>query len=436
MTIHRKPWQPQARGPLHGVRILDLSRVAAGNMLTLQLADFGADVLKLEPPSGDTLRGMKIEGAETYWRVYARNKKSVCVDFRKPETIDLIKRLAADADALIENFRPGTLEDMGLGPDVLLGIRPGLVIVRISGWGHTGRYRHKPGFGTLAEGYSGFAAISGFADREPLLPAIFLADMTTGLYGAYSVMVGLWNVRINGGQGQVIELSLFDSMLSILGPLAANYRITGQVKPRTGSRSTTNSPRNVYRTADDRWMCLSASTQATASRLFTAIGRADMNADPRFDTNAARLKNVLEVDRIVGEFIGARTLADNLEFFDREQITVGPVYDASQLAVDPYVIERESLIELDDPEHGPLPMHNVVPRMSATPGRMRMPAPAVGEHTRDVLEPLLGEDLYRRLVSEGVIVEGRARSAPAPTAPPETEPPGARPPATNRPLEP
>jgi crotonobetainyl-CoA:carnitine CoA-transferase CaiB-like acyl-CoA transferase len=405
MKMHSLPWQPEARGPLHGLRILDLSRVAAGNMLTLQLADFGAEVLKVEPPGGDTLRGMKVEGAETYWKVYARNKKSVCVDFRRPESIELLKRLAADADALIENFRPGTLEDMGLGPDVLLGINPGLVVVRISGWGHTGRYRHKPGFGTLAEGYSGFAAISGFADREPLLPAIFLGDMTTGLYGAYAVMVGLWNVRINGGTGQVIELSLFDAMLSILGPQAANFKLTGQVKPRTGSRSTTNSPRNVYRTADERWMCLSASTQATASRLFVAIGRADMNADPRFLSNALRLKNVQEVDRIVGGFIGARTLAENLEFFDREQITVGPVYDASQLAADPYVIERESLVELEDPEHGPLPMHNVVPRMSDTPGRMRMPAPAVGEHTRDVLQPLLGEALYRRLVSEGVIVE-------------------------------
>jgi crotonobetainyl-CoA:carnitine CoA-transferase CaiB-like acyl-CoA transferase len=414
MKMHTKAWQPGARGPLHGVRILDLSRVAAGNMLTLQLADFGADVLKLEPPSGDTLRGMKVEGAETYWKVYARNKKSVCVDFRRPETIDLVKRLAADADALIENFRPGTLEDMGLGPDVLLKINPGLVVVRISGWGHTGRYRHKPGFGTLAEGYSGFAAISGFADREPLLPAIFLGDMTTGLYGAYAVMVGLWNVRINAGKGQVIELSLFDSMLSILGPQAANFKLTGKVKPRTGSRSTTNAPRNVYKTSDDRWMCLSASTQATASRLFVAIGRPDMNDDPRFRTNALRLQNVLEVDRIVGEFIGARTLAENLECFDRAEITVGPVYDASQLAADPYVIERESLVELEDPDHGPLPMHNVVPRMSDTPGHLRMPAPAVGEHTRDVLQPLLGADLYDRLVSEGVIVEGVRRGHAGP----------------------
>jgi len=406
MQIHKKPWKPSARGPLNGVRILDLSRVAAGNMLTLQLADFGADVIKFEPLSGDTLRGMKADGVETYWKVYARNKKSVCVDFRRGETIELIKQLVTDADALIENFRPGALEKMGLGPDVLLAINPKLVITRISGWGHTGPYKHKPGFGTLAEGYSGFAAISGFADSEPLLPAIFLADMTTGLYGAYAVMVALWNVRVNQGAGQVVELSLFDSMLSILGPQAANYKLTGKLKPRTGSRSTTNSPRNVYKTADDRWMALSCSTQATASRLFKSIGRDDMNQDPRFLSNDVRLKNVVEVDRIVGEFIRNKTLADNLAFFDREEITVGPVYDAGQLAVDPYVIEHEALVEVEDPQVGPLPMHNVVPRMSATPGMMRQPAPAIGEHTREVLEPLLGSDLYHRLVQEGILKEG------------------------------
>ena len=411
MEIHKKQWNPQARGPLSGVRIIDLSRVVAGNMLTLQLADFGADVIKLEPITGDTLRGMKIQDASTYWKVYSRNKKSVCVDFHRAETIELIKQLVVDADAVIETFRPGVLEKMGLGPDVLLGINPSLVLARISGWGHNGAYRHKPGFGTLAEGYSGYAAISGFADREPVLPAIFLGDMTTGLYGAYAVMVALWNVKVNGGAGQVIEVSLFDSTLSILGPQAANFKLTGKVKPRTGSRSTTNTPRNVYKTADEKWICLSASTQSMAARLFTAIGRDDMNHDPRFATNDVRLVNVIEVERIVGDFVAQKTLQENLEFFDRDAITVGPVYDAAQLSKDPYVIEGESLVELEDPELGYMPMHNVVPRLSATPGAMRMHAPAIGEHTKEVLEPMLGPAAYDRLVSQGIIVEAGQRSA-------------------------
>jgi formyl-CoA transferase len=409
MTLRQKAWQPEGKGPLAGVRIIDLSRVAAGNMLTLQLADFGADVIKFEPPSGDTLRGMKIEGVETYWKVYARNKRSVALDFRRPESIELIRQLVADADALLENFRPGVMEDMGLSPETLHQINPRLVIGRISGWGHDGPYRHKPGFGTLAEGYSGFASISGFGDREPLLPAIFLADMTTGLHGAYAVMVALWNVRVNGGAGQVIELSLLDSMLSILGPLPANYKLTGKIKPRTGSRSTTNCPRNVYQTLDGKWMALSASTQRTAERLFRVIGREDMIADPRFESNSARLKNVEEVDRVVGEFIRRRNLADNLEFFDREEITVGPVYDASDLAIDPYISEREALAEYQDPEVGFIPMHAVTARMSATPGVMRRPAPAVGEHTREVIEPLIGSEAYRALLESGALVESRPK---------------------------
>jgi formyl-CoA transferase len=383
-------------------------------MLTLQLADFGADVIKLEPVTGDTLRGMKIEGASTYWKVYARNKKSVAVDFRHDETIELIKQLVEQADAVIENFRPGVLEKMGLGPDVLLAIKPSLVIVRISGWGHSGPYKHKPGFGTLAEGYSGFAAISGFGDREPVLPAIFLGDMTTGLYGAYAVMVALWNVKVNSGAGQVVELSLFDSTLSILGPQAANFKLSGKVKPRTGSRSTTNSPRNVYKTADDKWICLSASTQSTAARLFTVIGRDDMNRDPRFNSNDVRLVNVLEVDRVIGEFILSKTLQENMDLFDREAITVGPVYDAAQLSIDPYVIERESLVELEDPELGFLPMHNVVPRLSVTPGLMRMHAPDIGEHTKEVLEPLIGTVAYDKLVSQSIVKQAKKRDASLP----------------------
>ena len=412
-TLHKKEYTPQARGPLNGVRVIDLSRLVAGNMLTLQLADFGADVIKIEPLKGDTLRAFRVSGIETFWKAYARNKKSVCLDLRRGESIELVRQLAANADVLVESFRPGVLEQMGLGPDLLLEVNPRLVIARISGWGQTGPYKHKPGFGTLVEGYSGFAAMNGFADREPVLPPMFLGDMATGLYGASAVMMALWNVRVNQGEGQVVDLSLFEPTLSILGPHAANFKLTGTVKNRTGSRSSTTAPRNAYQTADQQWLCLSTSTQTMAERLFVAIGRADMNSDVRFRSNAARLANVEEVEQVVREFIGRHTLDENLALFDAAGVTIGPIRDASQLVHDPYVAERESLVEVEDEELGLMPVHNIVPRLVGTPGSFRMAAPLMGEHSADVLQPLLDPEVYRSLVSEGVIVEAAVATKPA-----------------------
>jgi formyl-CoA transferase len=403
--LHKKEYTPQARGPLHGVRVVDLSRLVAGNMLTLQLADFGADVIKIEPLKGDTLRAFRVKGIETFWKVYARNKKSVCLDLRRAESIELVSQLAADADVLVESFRPGVMEEMGLSPELLLQQNPRLVIARISGWGQTGPYKHKPGFGTLVEGYSGFAAMNGFADREPVLPPMFLGDMATGLYGASAVMMALWNVRVNQGEGQVVDLSLFEPTLSILGPHAANFKLTGTVKERTGSRSSTTAPRNAYQTMDKKWLCLSTSTQTMAERLFTAIGRADMNGDTRFSTNAARLANVEEVERVVRDFIAQKTLDESLALFDQAGVTIGPICDASQLVNDRYVIERESMVEVEDDEIGLMPVHNIVPRLGGTPGSFRMSAPAMGQHSADVLTPLLGPSAYQRLVKDGVIVE-------------------------------
>lgn len=403
--LHKKNYTPSACGPLTGVRIIDLSRLVAGNMMTLQLADFGADVIKVEPVTGDTLRAFRCAGIETFWKVYARNKKSICLDFRRSEAIALIRNLCETADVLVESFRPGVLEEMGLAPEHLLEINPALVVARISGWGQTGPYRARPGFGTLVEGYTGFAAMNGFADREPVLPPMFLGDMTAGLYGASAVMTALWNVRVNGGQGQVVDLSLFEPTLSILGPHVANYRLTGQVKERTGSRSSTTAPRNVYRTADGKWLCMSTSTQTMAERMFVAIGRPEMNEDDRYKTNVSRLKHVEEVDRVVGEFIGARSLEENLGLFGKAGVTVGPVYDASQLDSDAYVAERECVVSLEDEEIGQMPMHNIVPRLSGTPGAFRMPAPRKGEHNREILSAALGEPAYQMLVDAGVVIE-------------------------------
>lgn len=403
--LHPQSHHPSAVGPLHGVRVVDLSRLVAGNMLTLQLADFGAEVIKIEPPEGDSLRNFRAEGFDTWWKTYARNKLSIGLDLRRAEAIAIVKRLVEGAQVLVESFRPGVLEAMGLAPEVLLALNPKLVICRVSGWGQTGRYRRRPGFGTLVEGYSGFADMNGFADREPVLPPIFLGDMTTGLYGASAVMMALWQARVNDGAGQVIDLSLFEPMLSILGPQAANFRFTGQVKPRTGSRSSTTAPRNAYRSSDGRWLCVSTSTQAMAERLFTAMGRDDMNRDPRFATVRARLKNVEELDRIVGDFIRGRTQAENLAFFEAADITVGPIFDAGQLLQDEYVVERECLVDVEDEDLGRIPMHNITPRLQGTPGAFRHPAPRLGQHSRELLVPLIGRAAFERQRADAVILE-------------------------------
>src|SRR5262245_3392103 len=410
-TLARKPsrkaFTPEARGPLNGVRVVDLSRLVAGNILTLQLADFGAEVIKIEPPEGDTLRSWKVKGVDTAWKVYSRNKKSVALDLRSDGGRALVRQLARSAAIVVESFRPGVMEDMGLSPAELHTLNPKLVIVRISGWGQEGRYRHKPGFGTLIEGYSGFASMNGFADREPVLPPMYLADAMAALYGYGAVMVALREVELNGGKGQTLDLPLFDPLFSVLGPQAANYKLTGEVKVRTGSRSTNAAPRNVYETKDGHWVCLSASTQGMAERVLIKIGRPELVKDPRFATNIERVKHGAELDRIIGGFIAERDLEANLKFFDEAGVTIGPVYDISQIVQDDYVLEREALIEIPDEEMTTLPTHPVVPRLSGTPGALRSPAPRIGEHNEALLKPLLGEAEYDKLCQAGTISQGK-----------------------------
>ncbi|WP_043362863.1 CaiB/BaiF CoA-transferase family protein [Belnapia sp. F-4-1] len=407
MTPHRHDFDPAATGALHGLRVLDLSRLVAGNVLTKVLADHGAEVVKLEPPEGDTLRAWRIKGVSTTWKTLSRNKLSVCLALRDPRAIEVVKRLVRDASMLVESFRPGVLEAMGLAPEVLLAINPRLVIVRISGWGQDGPYRHKPGFGTLVEGYAGFAAVNGFADREPVLPPMYMADGYAGLYGAATAMIALRHAEATG-QGQVIDLTLFDPIHVMMEPQHANWQLTRELKPRTGSRSTNAVPRNAYQTKDGGWVCLSASTQGMTEKLLRSIGRTELIDDPRFRTNADRVRHGEELDAIIGAYIAERSLAEALAHFDAAGVTIGPIMDAEMLAEDPYVIEREAVIAVPDEEmpEGWLPMHGMVPRLSATPGILARPAPRLGEHNDAVLGPMLGEDEVARLREAGVLREG------------------------------
>jgi formyl-CoA transferase len=405
----KRDYTPQARGALRGVRVLDLSRLVAGNTLTQVLADFGAEVIKVEPPAGDTLRAWQTNGVPVTWKLYARSKKSLCLELRRPEACALLLDLVPSAAIFIESFRPGTLEKMNLAPEVLFARNPKLVVLRISGWGQDGPYRRRPGFGTLIEGMSGFASMNGFADREPVLPPMYLADSVAGLYGASAAMIALREVETSGGKGQVIDLPLLEPLFNIMGPQAAVLRLTGKVKPRTGNRSTNTAPRNAYRTKDEHWVCLSASIQKMAERLFRAIGRPELIEDPRYATNAGRVRHAEELDAIIGAFIAERTQAENVAYFEREEVTIGPIYDIAQIVQDPHVIERELIADYPDPDMGAFPMHHVVPRLSGTPGAIRAPAPELGEHNRALLAEVgVDEAAYAKLLAAGVACEGGA----------------------------
>jgi len=399
------PFRPEAACPLEGVVVLDLSRLVAGNMISLQLADFGAEVIKVEEPGrGDPLRDWRVEGHSLFWKAYARNKLSLTLNLRTPAGMELLFKLIERAQVLIENYRPGTLERMGLAPAVLAERNPRLIIVRVSGWGQTGPYADKPGFGTLVEGLSGFAAKTGFADREPVLPPTALADMIAGLYGAYATLIALREIERKGGKGQVIDLSLLEAMHSVVGADAAAFKAFGKIPRRQGSRSNITSPRNVYRTRDGRWLSISGSMQSMAERLYAAVGAPEMTKDPRFANNSARLANNDAAEQPIREFIAARDLAECLAIFANAEVTAAPVYDIDQFVADRHVKERQIIVDVPDREIGKLTMHNVVPRLAATPGALRRPAPELGEHTAEILADV-GVDAAElaRLRAEGVV---------------------------------
>jgi crotonobetainyl-CoA:carnitine CoA-transferase CaiB-like acyl-CoA transferase len=402
-----RQFDPDARGALDGLRVVDLSRLVAGNMLTKVLADHGADVVKVEPPAGDSLRAWKVKGVETSWKTWCRNKRSVCLDLRAGDGVDVVRKLAARAAIFVESFRPGVIEEMGLSPEALLAANPRLVVVRVSGWGQTGPYRHKPGFGTLVEGYAGFAAINGFGDREPVLPPMFMADAYAGLYGASATMIALRHAEA-AGEGQVVDLSLFEPIFAVLEPQMANWRLMGAPKPRTGSRSTNTAPRNAYRTKDGGWVGLSTSTQAVFVRLMHSIGRPELADDPRFRSNPDRLANIEAIDGVIRDAVATLTMAEALQKFDRDGVTIGPIMDVRDLDADHYVAAREALIEVPDAEmpDGVLPMHGEVPRLSRTPGVLRRPAPKLGQDNEAVLGPLLGTTEFARLRDARVILGG------------------------------
>jgi len=383
-----KKFDPAHDGPLKDVRVLDLSRLVAGNMLSLFLADFGADVIKIEREGkGDDLRNWREADEAIYWKVYGRNKRSVVLDLKSEDGLQALKRLVRHSQILVENFVPGGLEKMGLAPELLMEINPKLVIVRVSGWGQTGPYKNRPGFGTLVEAMSGFAYLNGYADRPPVLPPLALADMIAGVYGAAGVLTAL-RVAEREGKGQVVDLSLFEPIFSFISSEALKYQLVGEPTLRSGNQSSHTAPRNVYECSDGKYVAMSGSMQSMAMRILDTIGRPELKTDERFHDNDARVKNKDELDEIIGSFIAQRTQEENLSIFEEASVTVGPVCSVADLMEHPYVTGREAMVSLEDADLGHISTHNIIPRLSSTPGGFRRPAPTLGEHTEEVLQEL------------------------------------------------
>ena len=375
--------------PLENIKILDLSRLAAGNMVSHMFADFGADVVKVEKPGkGDDLRNWKINGISHWWAVYSRNKRSISIDLKKDEGLALLKELVKSADVFIENFVPGTLEKWGIGPKQLNELNKKLIILRISGWGQTGIFKNAPGFGSLVEGMSGFAAMTGEEKQAPLLPPLALADMVAGLTGFGAILMAILASKKNNIGGQVIDLSLFEPFFSILGPWAASYKISGKVPARIGNRSNVAAPRGIYKTKDNKYVSLSASMQSMWEKLALTIGSSDLIKDPRFLTNSDRLNNQDDLDKPISKFIKKYNREEVLHIFSKEGITVGPVLDISEIIEHPYINDREVLVDHYNKEYGNILMHQAFPRLSKTPGKVRHSAPLLGGDTDNVLKEI------------------------------------------------
>ena len=383
-----------ASSALAKLRILDLTRVRAGPTCVKQFADFGADVIKFERPGlGDELRrwGNAKNGVGLYFKVVNRGKKSVTVDLHTPTGVEILKRLVKDADVVLENYRTGTLKKWGIDYDVLSKINPGLVMLKISGFGQTGPNAHKPGFGTLAEALTGYAHITGEADGRPLLPGFGLGDASTGLMGAFQIMVALHERNANGGRGQTIDLALYETLYTLLGPQVVNYDQLGIVQQRAGSRLPFTAPRNTYQTRDSKWVAIAGSTQAVFERICKALDMPELSADPLFVNNQLRIKNVDALDVHVQTAVSRFDLTDLLARFERSDAAVAPVYDVAQTFADPHFIARENLVTVQDEElGGPVRMQNVVGKLSRTPGRIRRAGPKLGEHNREILIDRLG----------------------------------------------
>jgi crotonobetainyl-CoA:carnitine CoA-transferase CaiB-like acyl-CoA transferase len=392
--------------PLEGIRVVEAATLFAAPLAGMFLGDYGADVVKVEHPRRpDPARGHgpQKDGQGLWFKALARNKRLVTLDLSQPAGADVFLRLAERSDVVIENFRPGTLERWGVGPDELWARNERLVIARVTGFGQTGPYARRPGFGTLAEAMSGFAALNGEADGPPLLPPLALADGVAALATAFAIMVAL-RAREQTGRGQVVDTSLIEPLMTLVGPGVTAWELNGELQPRTGNRSSHNAPRNVYRTADDAWVAVSSSATSIAERVMRLVGRPDLAEQAWFATGGGRVDHVEELDAAVAEWIAARPRDEVLRAFEEAEAAIAPIYDARDVVADPHLAAIDALVSVHDAELGPVKMPNVISRLSDTPGEVRTTGGRHGADTEAVLAELgLAPDELERLRAEGVV---------------------------------
>jgi crotonobetainyl-CoA:carnitine CoA-transferase CaiB-like acyl-CoA transferase len=393
-------------GPLNGLRVLDVSTVYAAPICAMLLGDYGAEVIKIEHPRGDPARthGLGKDGHGLWWKVISRNKQTVTLNLGHPTGQKLLEQLAADADVLIENFRPGVMEKWGLGPDRLHEINPALVMLRVTGFGQHGPYATRRAFGTLAEAMSGFAHQTGQPDGPPTLPPFGLADGVTGLAATVAVLLALYHRR-QSGRGQVIDISLLEPLLTLLGPGPSAYDQLGIVPGRHGNRSPNNAPRNTYKTRDGRWVAISASATSIAERVIRLVGRPDIAEQPWFHSARERVRHGDQLDDIVASWIRARDFDEVMTAFEEAGAAIAPIYDIEQLMNDPQVEALEAITTVEDEDLGPLRMQNLMFRLSDTPGTIRFPGRRLGQDNDRVYSERLGLDPERvaELQAQGVI---------------------------------
>lgn len=373
----------QSDQPLQDITVLDCSPLFAGPLAAMLFADFGAEVVKVEHPSGGALRQFGGEGLS--WKWINRNKRSVPIDLHDERGQEMFKELVADTDVLFEGFRPSTLEGWGLGWDKLRGVNPELVMVRTTGFGQTGEFRDRPGFGTLAEAMSGFAYTTGQPDGPPTLPPIGLADSVAALYSVGAALMALYWRDLRGGHGQYIDTSLVETMFSLMGKHAVNYSVNGTVAQRTGNRSMSSAPRNTYRTKDDRWLAISASTDNIAKRVLRVVGGEELASDPRFETLNDRLEHVDKLDALIQDWMADRTRQEVLEVFEEYEAAIAPVYNIKDIFETEYFWDRDNLITVPDQDLGEIDMPGVFPKLSETPGTVEHTGPELGSDTVEIL---------------------------------------------------
>ncbi len=379
--------------PLAGVKVIDIANFLAGPMSSMFLADFGADVTKVERPgTGDELRfwGNNKDGVGLMYKLVNRGKKSVTADLRTPLGVEIVKRLIKDADIIVENYRKGTLEKWGIGYETLKEINPGLIMLRITGFGQTGPNSHRPGFGTLAEGYAGYAYITGYADRPPLLPGFGLADDTAGLMGAFLALVAMQE-KNRSGEGQMIDMAIYEPLFTLLGPQVVDFDQLGLIQERNGSRLPFTAPRNTYRTRDDKWVSISGSAQSTFERMCEALEIPELITDERFLDNRLRIQNSIELDDALQQAMLRFDRDDLIALFDSFDAACAACNNIEEIFNDPHFKARENIVPIEDEElGGPIRMQNVVGRMSRTPGGIRSAGPKLGSSNRQILVDELG----------------------------------------------